>query len=130
MRFMNNTMFRLYRDRSFRNGHVLLLTTTGARSGQPRQSTVMYFDEGPQTWLITATAGGTATHPAWLYNLARHPDQVWVEMGHRKLKVAPEILQGDERASAWQRITTQSPGFKDYEKTTDREIPVIRLRPA
>jgi deazaflavin-dependent oxidoreductase (nitroreductase family) len=128
MRFINDSMFRFYRDRSFRNGRVLMLTTTGAHSGQPRRNPVMYFDEASDTWLITASAGGAATHPAWFFNLAKHPDQVWAEIGHRKIKVTPETLTGDERARAWQRITTQSPGFRQYETTTDREIPVIRLR--
>jgi hypothetical protein len=55
---------------------------------------------------------------------------VWVELGDRSLKVAPETLTGDERARAWRRITAQAPGFAAYETSTDRQIPVIRLTKA
>ena len=130
MRLLNDVMFRLYRNRRFRGAHLLSLTTIGARSGQPRRTTVAYFPDGDDAWLVVASAGGTATHPAWLFNLARHPDQVWVELGHRKLKVRAETLKGDERARAWRRITAQAPGFASYETSTDREIPVIRLTAA
>jgi deazaflavin-dependent oxidoreductase (nitroreductase family) len=130
MQFMNDTIFRFYRNRPFNGGTLLSLTTVGARSGQQRRSTVMYFPEGDNAWLIVGSAGGAAAHPAWVYNLAKHPDQVWIEIGSRKLKVTPQSLTGDARAKAWQRITTESPGFAGYETKTDRELPVIRLIPA
>lgn len=128
MRLFNGTMFRLYRDRRFRGAHVLSLETVGARSGQPRRNTLAYFGESDTSWLVVASGGGTANHPAWFFNLARHPDQVWAEIGRRKIKVTPESLKGEERARAWLRIITESPGFKTYETSTDREIPVIRLK--
>jgi deazaflavin-dependent oxidoreductase (nitroreductase family) len=128
MQFMNGVAFRIFRHRRFRGAPgVVSLTTTGARSGEPRRATVAYFDEDDRNWLIVASGGGTATHPAWLFNLAKHPDQVWIEIGRRKLKVTPRTLKGEERAQAWQRITSEAPGFKAYESSTDREIPVIRL---
>ncbi len=129
MRLINLTMFRFYRNRPFQNAKVLLLTTTGTRSGQQRQSTVAYFRESDDAWLIVGSKGGAATHPSWFFNLAKHPDKVWVEMGSKKMKVRPVTLSGAERAQAWQRITRQSPGFAAYETKTDREIPVIRLTP-
>jgi deazaflavin-dependent oxidoreductase (nitroreductase family) len=64
----------------------LSLTTISARSGQPRCTTLAYFPGGDDAWLIAASAGGTATHPVWLFNLARHPAQAWIELGHRKLE--------------------------------------------
>ena len=127
LRLLNGLMFRLYRDRRFRGAHLLSLTTLGARSGQPRRATVACFAEGDDAWLIVASAGGTATHPAWFFNLAKRPDQAWVEVGRRTLKVKAETLKGDERARAWRRITAEAPGFAAYETSTDREIPVIRL---
>jgi deazaflavin-dependent oxidoreductase (nitroreductase family) len=127
-RFFNDLAFRFLRNRQFRGADgVLSLTTVGARSGRERHSTVAYFPDGDQAWLIVASAGGAAWHPAWLYNLARHPDQVWAQIGSRKMKVIPESLTGERRAEAWMRITTQAPGFKAYETSTDREIPVVRL---
>jgi deazaflavin-dependent oxidoreductase (nitroreductase family) len=130
MRLLNEVMFRLYRTRPFCGAPLLALTAIGVRSGQPRRTTVAYFPDGSNAWLIVASAGGAATHPAWLFNLAKHPDQAWVELGHRKLKVRAETLKGDERARAWQRITAQAPGFASYETSTDREIPVVRLTAA
>ncbi len=130
MRLMTATMFRIFKNRRFQNANVLLLTTVGARSGQQRQSMVVYFDEPDGSMLIVASAGGTATHPAWFFNLAKNPDQVWDQIGHRRLKFVPSTLNGSPRAAAWQRITTQSPVFKGYETKTDRELPIIRLTPS
>jgi deazaflavin-dependent oxidoreductase (nitroreductase family) len=66
-----------------------MLTTVGARSGAQRRSLLGYFPDGENAWIIVGSAGGAAKHPAWIFNLAKHPDQVWVEMGNRKIKVAP-----------------------------------------
>lgn len=127
MRVMNALMFRLFRNRSFNGAPLLSLTTVGAKSGLQRQSTVACFADGANAWLVVASAGGSPTHPAWFFNLAKHPDQVWIEVGNRKLRVRPETLSGDARAAAWQRITRQAPSFASYETKTDREIPVVRL---
>jgi deazaflavin-dependent oxidoreductase (nitroreductase family) len=128
---MNDLAFRLLRNRPFRGATgVLSLTTVGAKSGRSRRTTVSYFPDGNQAWLIVGSAGGASWHPAWVYNLARNPDQVWIEMGSRKLKVKPESLTGERRADAWRRITMAAPDFKKYEVSTDREMPVVRLTPA
>jgi deazaflavin-dependent oxidoreductase (nitroreductase family) len=127
MQLMNDTVFRLFRNRRFAGNRILSLTTVGARSGQTRRNNVAYFDDGDDAWLVVGSAGGAATHPAWVFNLARHPDQVWIEIGQRKVRVTPRSLTGQERADAWRRIIAESPGFASYETRTDREIPVIRL---
>jgi deazaflavin-dependent oxidoreductase (nitroreductase family) len=106
---------------------LLYLTTIGAKSGQPRTAVVMPFPDGDDAWLIVASKGGTADHPAWFYNLAKHPDRVEIEIEGRRTAVTPRTLTGEERAAAWQRITTERPNFAGYEQKTDREIPVIRL---
>jgi deazaflavin-dependent oxidoreductase (nitroreductase family) len=106
---------------------LLYLTTVGAKSGQPRTAVVMPFPEGDAAWLIVASANGAAGHPAWLYNLAAHPDRVEVEYEGRKAAVTPQTLTGEERATAWARITSERPNFAGYEQKTDREIPVVRL---
>lgn len=128
-RFVNWMMFNIFKNRSFQNANVLSLTTTGARTGQPRHTTVVYFPDANSSVLIVASAGGTANHPAWFFNIARHPDQVSVQIGDRRYRVSAETLAGSERAAAWKRITTQSPVFAGYETKTDRELPVIRLTP-
>jgi len=106
---------------------LLYITTVGARSGQRRTSVVMPFPEGDDAWLIVASRGGTADHPAWFYNLAKHPDQVEIEFEGRKTAVTPRRLEGEERAAAWARIVSERPNFAGYEEKTDREIPVLRL---
>ena len=106
---------------------LLYLSTVGAKSGQRRTAVVMPFPEGDDAWLIVASKNGAATHPAWLYNLAAHPDQIEVEIQGRKAAVTAETLAGDERAAAWERITSERPNFASYETKTDRRIPVIRL---
>ena len=118
----------LYRISGGRSGrHALLLTTVGARSGQRRVAHVARFADGDRRWLVVGSAGGTARNPAWVHNLAANPDQVWVEVGKQRYKVRPEILGGEERAAAWQRIVTEASQFRGYETKTDREIPVVRL---
>jgi deazaflavin-dependent oxidoreductase (nitroreductase family) len=106
---------------------VILLTTRGARSGVDRTTPVMAFSDGDGAWLVVASFGGAARHPAWLVNMARHPDAVWVEVDGRRVKMTPTSLSGDERAKAWDRITKLSKRFASYQDKTDREIPIVRL---
>jgi len=106
---------------------LLYLTTVGARSGEPRTCTVMAFPEADDAWLIVASRSGTADHPAWYYNLARHPDRVAIEVQGRKTAAVPQTLTGVERAAAWARITREQPRYAGYQEKTDRQIPVVRL---
>ena len=109
-------------------GHtMLLLTTVGAHSGEKRTANIRRFEDGPGRWLVVASAGGQAKHPSWLYNATSHPDQVWAEIDRDKVRVTPQILAGDERAEAWDRIVAEAPQFGTYPDKTDREIPVVRL---
>jgi deazaflavin-dependent oxidoreductase (nitroreductase family) len=118
-------LYRLTGGRSSRS--ALLLTTVGARSGEQRTASLRRFDDGDGRWLVVGSAGGSAKHPAWVHNLARSPDKVWVEVGRDRFKVWPELLRGDERAAAWKRVVAEAPQFGGYEHKTDRDIPVIRL---
>ena len=89
-----------------------------------------YFADGKDAWLVVASLGGAAQHPAWYFNMAKNPDQIWVTIKGRKRRVRAELLKGAERAAAWQRITAVAPNYKGYQEQTDREIPVVRLTPA
>jgi len=108
---------------------LLLLTTVGARSDQQRTSMVAQFPEADGSTLIVASFGGAAKHPAWYFNLAKHPDQVWMERAGRRVRVRATSLAGAEREVAWRRIVSVAPGFAEYQRKTDREIPVVRLTP-
>ncbi len=119
-------LYRLVGGRGM--GPTLILTTIGAKTGRRRHAHLRAFPEG-DGWLVVGSKGGNPTHPAWFVNMARHPDQVWVQAGTRKVHVKPETMKGVVRASAWKRIVADASNFGDYERKTDREIPVVRLTP-
>jgi len=106
---------------------VVLLTTKGAKSGAERISALGGFQEGDDAWLIVASKGGSKTHPAWLNNMIKHPDDIWLEVGKRKMKVQAESLTGAAREEAYRRVVAVAPQYGEYTKKTDRVIPVIRL---
>jgi deazaflavin-dependent oxidoreductase (nitroreductase family) len=106
---------------------VVLLTTKGAKSGQERTVSIAGFADGDDAWLVIASAGGSHRHPAWFNNMVKHPEDLTLEVGSRKLKVTGESLHGGEREAAFARVVAQSPRFGGYQKKTDREIPVVRL---
>jgi deazaflavin-dependent oxidoreductase (nitroreductase family) len=106
---------------------LLYLTTVGAKTGQKRQNAVSRFPDGEDAWLVVASSGGSARHPAWYHNIAAHPDQVWAEVAGRQLRVTAEQLTGSRRDEAWQRIIAEQPRYAGYQRKTDRVLPVIRL---
>lgn len=109
---------------------LLMLNTVGARSGRPRHTILGWFpDEGADSYIVTATNAGSASHPGWFLNMARRPDDVSIEVGGRVIRVRPESLRGAEREVAWRRIVALAPGYAAYESSTDRQIPVVRLVP-
>src|SRR5712692_3963400 len=109
---------------------TVLLTTIGARSGQERTHVIGGFPDGKDAWLIVASKSGAATHPAWFFNLAKNPDKIWIEVGNRKLRVKADLLKGQGREQALSRIAAIAPRYGEYQKKTDRVIPVIQLTPA
>jgi deazaflavin-dependent oxidoreductase (nitroreductase family) len=106
---------------------VVLLTTKGARSGQERTATLGGFADGDDAWLIVASKGGAADNPAWFNNMVKHPDDIWLEVGSRKMKVHGNSLTGREREDALARIAAIAPRYGEYPKKTDRQIPIVRL---
>jgi len=79
---------------------VVLLTTKGAKSGQERTATLGGFADGDDAWLIVASKGGAADHPAWFNNMVKNPDDIWLEVGSRKMKMRGDCLTGSEREEA------------------------------
>ena len=108
---------------------LVLLTTKGAKSGEERVVALGGFQEGDDAWLIVASKGGSKTHPAWLNNMIKHPEDIWLEVGKRKMKVHAEALTGAAREEAYGRVAAEAPNYGEYPKKTDRVIPVIRLTP-
>jgi deazaflavin-dependent oxidoreductase (nitroreductase family) len=106
---------------------VVLVTTKGARSGQERTVSIAGFADSDDAWLVVASASGSHRHPAWFNNMVGHPEDIWLEVGSRKMKVTGESLHGQEREEALARIAAIAPRFGGYQKKTDREIPIVRL---
>lgn len=103
------------------------LTTVGARSGVERTVPLRPFPGGPGRWLGVASLGGAARNPAWLRNLAAHPDRVTVRVGRRTHRVVPHTLAGADRERDWRRIVSEAPSYAAYQEQTDLPIPVVRL---
>jgi deazaflavin-dependent oxidoreductase (nitroreductase family) len=108
---------------------ILLLTTTGRKSGLERTTPLGWVSDGNGGWLIAASANGAAGLPAWYHNLAAAPDKARIEINGATIPVSAEQLHGTEREAAWQTLTAAIPRFGRYAQKTDREIPVIRLTP-
>jgi deazaflavin-dependent oxidoreductase (nitroreductase family) len=106
---------------------VLLLTTTGRRSGQQRTAPVVYLPDGERLVVIGSNAGNVRA-PAWALNLEANPD-AGVELGRQRRQVRARIAEGEERADLWRRINEQYSGFDDYAAKTARDIRVFVLEP-
>jgi deazaflavin-dependent oxidoreductase (nitroreductase family) len=110
----------------FEGAKLLLLHTTGAKSGKERVNPVMTFDFDGKL-LIVGSYAGADVDPAWLHNLRAHPD-AQIEIGTDAYDVRARELADDERDAVYPRIVQQAPGFGGYQSKTDRVIPVIELQ--
>jgi deazaflavin-dependent oxidoreductase (nitroreductase family) len=104
---------------------LLLLTTTGARSGRPHTTPVMYLPDGDRL-IVFGTKAGAPTHPDWYHNLRANPTAT-VEVGPERFDVRATITSGEERRRLFDRQAELRPQFAEYEAKTTREIPVIAL---
>ena len=109
----------------FANVPLLLLHHTGAKSGAAHISPLAYLAEG-ENWVVFAANGGRPIHPSWYYNLRENPE-VAVEVASGTYKVTARVAQGKEREDLCDRFRKISPYFGDFEKATEREIPVVVL---
>ena len=104
---------------------VLLLTTTGAKSGQRRLAPVVYSRDG-DAYVIVASKGGAPTHPAWYHNLIANP-VVTVEVGRETFEARARATEGTERDRLFAERVETSPNFAEYQRRTTRVIPVVVL---
>jgi deazaflavin-dependent oxidoreductase (nitroreductase family) len=111
---------------NFANANMLILTTTGAKSGKPRTNPLVYLPDGDDM-VIIASKGGAPENPAWYHNLRANPEAT-VEVGTETVKVTAAEVTGAEREELYARQAAVMPGFADYEKKTSRKIPVVRLK--
>jgi deazaflavin-dependent oxidoreductase (nitroreductase family) len=112
----------------FAGAPLLLLTTSGARSGQPRVAPLVYTTDNGR-WIVIASKGGAPTHPDWYYNLRANPE-VTVEVGTESFPARATITTGAERQRLFDQMAARMPNFAEYQRNTARQLPVIVLERA
>jgi deazaflavin-dependent oxidoreductase (nitroreductase family) len=112
----------------FEGANLLLLTTTGAKSGQPRVNPLAYFRIDGKLIIIGSFAGAPV-NPAWVHNLRANP-AAHVEVGTDAFDVTAHELPSAERDELFEQVATAAPGFAEYQSKTDRVIPLFELQPA
>lgn len=111
----------------FKGGaHVLLLTTTGRKTGKRRTNPLLFVEDG-EGYAVVASAGGAPKHPAWYLNLRNDPE-VNVQVKNRRLDARAETAGEEDRARLWPMVTAIWPAYDAYQTKTARQIPVVILR--
>ena len=122
---------RVYRETGGEQGYhwrgatILLLSTTGRRSGEQRTTPLIHRTDG-DGWVIVASKGGAPDNPYWYKNLEADPD-VTIEVEAEQIPVRAHAAEGSERDRLWRLMTEVWPAYDDYQKRTSREIPVVVL---
>lgn len=112
---------------SYVGRQALLLTTTGARSGRPRLSPLAYSLDDAR-YIVTASRGGSPTHPGWYFNLLADPI-VTIEVDLQHFQARASIAEGAERERLWLQHISLHPGIGAYPRMTERIIPIVILEP-
>ncbi|GAC1625809.1 MAG: nitroreductase family deazaflavin-dependent oxidoreductase [Ktedonobacteraceae bacterium] len=121
--------FRANRNKAsgpFEGRPLLLLTTLGAKSGQPRTTPIMYIPDDHRL-LVIASNMGAPSHPDWYHNLVTH-SEVTVEVGTETFDATAIVMEGAEGERLWSRILELYPFFAEHQAKTTRQIPVIALQ--
>lgn len=109
----------------FEGATLLLLETTGAKSGLPRVNPVMYLADGDR-YVVIASKAGAPDNPDWYHNIVANSD-VSVEMGSESFQAVASIAPEPERTQLYEKMASKNPGFAEYQRNTTRIIPVITL---
>lgn len=104
---------------------LMILTSRGARSGEPREAVITYTRDGDR-YVVAASMSGAPTNPQWYYNLLANPE-VTVEAGGEKFSARATEATGDERERLWNQHAEERPEFREYPSMTSRKIPVLTL---
>ena len=122
---------RIYRETGGEHGYhwrgttILLLTTEGRSSGEPRTTPLIHrVDDG--RWIVVASKGGAPQHPAWYENLVANPE-VTIQVRAEEIPVTATTAEGEERARLWPLMVEVWPSYEDYAAKTEREIPLVVL---
>lgn len=106
---------------------ILLLITTGRKTGERRTSPLLYLQDGEDLVLV-ASNGGAPVHPAWYLNLRANPEAT-VEIEQRRIRVWAEEASPEEKERLWPRLVAMYSDYETYRRRTDRDIPVVVLKP-
>ncbi len=106
---------------------MLILHHVGAKSGTERSSPLLYIEDG-EDMVIVASKGGYERNPAWFHNLRANPDTK-VQVGSRKVPVKARVATAEERERLWPKVVSAYRGYRDYQRRTEREIPLVILEP-
>lgn len=104
---------------------MLLLDHVGAKSGKRRTTPLAYLEHGDDH-VIVASKGGHPRHPAWFHNLNANPDTT-IQVGSRRIPVRARVASSEERAQLWPEVVELYGGYEDYQRRTEREIPLVIL---
>lgn len=129
MSALNTWVYRLSDGRygsEFAGGApILLLTTTGRKSGEARTAPLLYLRDGDDH-VIVASKGGMSRHPQWYLNLQAQPS-CEVQVGEETFRVTAATVDEEEKKKLWPRLVEMYPDYDVYQKRTERQIPVVRL---
>jgi len=120
---------RVYRETKGERGYrwrgttILLLTTKGRRTGEPRTTPLIHRTDGDR-WVVVASKGGAPEHPSWYQNLLADPEAT-IEVKAEEIPVRATTASGEERVHLWSLMAEVWPAYDDYQKKTDREIPIV-----
>jgi len=123
----NLTGGRIYTGRVEDPVGLLVLTTTGRKTGQPRSVSLVYIKSG-SSFVISASNAGRDKHPGWYFNLLSNP-QVTVRLKDQQIEAVAEVADSERRNQLWEQLVKASPMFARYPKLTSREIPMVLLHP-
>jgi deazaflavin-dependent oxidoreductase (nitroreductase family) len=123
---------RVYRETGGERGYfwrrgteILLLNTTGRKTGEPRTKPLIHRVDGDR-WILVASDGGAPDDPAWMKNLEADPD-VTIEVRDEEIPVHASVALGEERERLWKLMTEVWPDYDVYQTKTDRQLPVVVL---
>jgi deazaflavin-dependent oxidoreductase (nitroreductase family) len=111
-----------------RDSKILLLTTKGRKSGEPRTKPLIYEQDGDR-YVVVASKGGAPAHPDWYLNLQQDPN-VELQVLEDVFPARARTAEGEERERLWQLVNQQWPDYDSYQTKTEREIPVVVLERA
>jgi F420H(2)-dependent quinone reductase len=106
---------------------MLLLDHVGAKSGKHRTTPLAYLGDGEDLVLV-ASKGGSPRHPAWFHNLRAYPDTT-AQVGSERRAVRARVATAEQRARLWPKVVQMYPGYRHYQRRTEREIPLVILEP-